>query len=533
MTDDKDHKYVLAVDHGTSSMKVALASMAGNILSFECEPTPLYLSAGGGAEQNPDEWWTALVKCCKRLIDSGRVRVEDVQAICCSSQWSGTVPVGKDGQHLMNAIIWMDSRGAPYVKKHLKGLVNYQGYSVVNMLKWLRKTAGIPSPSGKDPIAHILYLMYEHPEIYESTFKFMECKDYLNLRLTGQFAASFDSIMLHWVTNIRNIYDIHYDNALVKTMRIDGEKLPPLKNATDVLGNVKRDVADEIGVNPDTKVVMGSPDLQSAIIGSGAVRDYEGHVYIGTSSWLVCHVPFKKTDISHNMATLPSPIPGRYFIANEQETAGACLTFLRDNLFFGDDAQRCGSPLVFKEFDKICEEVPAGSHKMIFTPWLYGERTPVENHTIRGGLHNISLDVKRCDIIRAVFEGVAYNSRWLLSLVEKFIKRRMDSLNIVGGGAQSDIWCQIYADILNRDIRRVKDPVQANARGAALIASVGLGYTTFDEIPSIIQVSKTFSPSPNNRALYDELFKEFLAIYKNNEKMYRRLNKTVGIHRPE
>ncbi|MFW9886818.1 MAG: FGGY-family carbohydrate kinase, partial [Candidatus Thorarchaeota archaeon] len=181
---------------------------------------------------------------------------------------------------------------------------------------------------------------------------------------------------------------------------------------------------------------------------------------------------------------------------------------------------------VYQEFDSIVEQVPPGSHKLIFTPWLYGERTPIEDHTLRGGFHNVSLPVKREDMIRAVFEGVAYNSRWLMELVEKFIKRTLDPLNIIGGGAQSDIWCQIYADVLNRTIRRVRNPIYANARGAALIGAVGLGLCSFDEIPSLIQIEKEFTPNSENRALYDELFKEFLNIYKNNVKIYRRLNRS-------
>ena len=112
----------------------------------------------------------------------------------------------------------------------------------------------------------------------------------------------------------------------------------------------------------------------------------------------------------------------------------------------------------------------------------------------------------------------------MFELVEKFIKRKMDPVNIIGGGAQSDIWCQIYADVLNRTVRQVKDPIMANARGAALIASVGLGYCTFDEICHIVQFQNTFEPNPENRKLYDTLFEEFLNVYKNNKKMYRRLN---------
>lgn len=527
MRDDSQQDYVLAVDHGTSAMKVALANMRGDVLALECAPIGLQLRPGGGAEQDPGEWWSALVKCSRGLLERGLVPVDRIRAVCCSSQWSGTVPVDREGHPIGNALIWMDSRGAPYVKAALRGLINVEGYGILNLVRWLRKTAGIPSASGKDPIAHIMYLKHERPDVYRDTYKFLECKDYLNLALTGEFAASFDSIALHWVADIRNIDRVHYDSGLAKKLGIHLDKLPALRRATDILGTVTPDAAHEIGVKPDTKVITGSPDVQSAIVGSGAVRDYEGHIYIGTSSWLTCHVPFKKTDIFHNMATLPSPIPGRYFVANEQETAGACLTFIRDSLLFPDDSPCCGDPGMYREFDRICETAPPGSHRMIFTPWLYGERTPVEDHAIRGGLFNISLEVKRCDVIRAVFEGVAYNSRWLLGLVERFVGRRMDALNIIGGGAQSDIWCQIYADVLNRRIRRVADPIQANARGAALIASMALGYVTPDEIPSTVRISRVFEPNPENRKIYDQLYSEFLHLYRQNREMYHRLNAPV------
>ncbi len=523
-SETSEKKYILAIDHGTSAMKVALADQCGDILAFEYEDTPLYLFPDGGAEQDPDEWWDALVKSTNKLLAKGLVSIDDIAAICVSSQWSGTVAVDSRGNHLMNAVIWMDSRGEPYIKKINEGIINIEGYGILNLIRWLRSTGGLPVKSGKDPIAHILFIKHERPEIYEKTFKFLEPKDYLNLRLTGEFAASYDSIMLHWVTDIRDINNVHYNKGLIKKMGVDRDKLPVLKQSIDVLGTVTKEVAQSLGVRDDTKVIVGSPDLHSAIIGSGAVRDFEGHIYIGTSSWAMCHVPFKKTDIFHNMASLPSAIPGRYFVANEQETAGACLKFIRDNVLYVDDETKIENPAVYQEFDKIVEQVPPGSNGLIFTPWLYGERTPVEDHTVRGGLHNISLPIKRDDILRAIFEGVAYNSRWLFELVEKFIKRKMNPVNIIGGGAQSDVWCQIYADVLNRTIRQVKDPIMANARGAALIAAVGLGLCSFDDIPNLVQYSKIFEPNPDNRELYDRLFKEFLGLYKNNKAMHKRLN---------
>jgi xylulokinase len=519
-----EKKYVIAVDHGTSAVKVALADTCGEILGFEFEETPLYIFEGGGAEQDPAEWWNAFLTATKRLLARNIVSTEEIVAICVSSQWSGTVAVDKDGKHLHNAIIWMDSRGEPYIKKINEGIINISGYGILNIARWLRISGGLPAKAGKDPAAHILYLKHEHPTVYESTHMFLEPKDYMNLQLTGKFAASYDSIMLHWVTDIRDINNVHYNTGLIKKIGIDANKLPPLMSSVDILGPVKPEVTQELGIRDDTQVVVGSPDLQSAVIGSGAVRDFEGHIYVGTSSWTTCHVPFKKTDIFTNMAAVPSSIPGKYFVANEQESAGACLTFLRDKVFYPGDESRKGNPEVYQEFDEIVPLSPPGSKGLIFTPWLFGERTPVEDHTLRGGFHNMSLHVNREDLVRAVFEGVAFNSRWLFELVEKFIKRKMDPVNIIGGGGQSDIWCQIFADILNRTIRQVKDPILANARGAAFIAASSLGFCTFDDIPNLIQYSNTFEPNPDNRDLYDSIFKEFLNIYKNNKAMNKRLN---------
>ena len=371
---------------------------------------------------------------------------------------------------------------------------------------------------------------------------FLEPQDYINLKLTGKFAASYASIHMHWITDVRDIHNIKYSKKLVKMLKFDLNKFPSdLKWSHEILGPITKEVADTLGLNKDTKVIMGAPDLHAATIGSGAVRDYEGHIYIGTSNWLLCHVPYKKTDISHNMASLPAAIPGKYFLSNSQEMAGGCLTFLRDKLLYHKDELLVEEavPDVYKIFDKIVEKAPAGANNLIFTPWLYGERQPVENSTIRGGLYNISLDTNREHLIRAVFEGVAYNIRWLFMYAEKFISKWVKNekpemikgdfiipeLNIIGGGANSNIWCQIIADVLNRKIKQVKDPIQANARGAAFIASVGLGYIDWNDIPKYTQISNVFKPNPNNRDIYDNLFKEYLNIYKIMRKTYKRLNK--------
>ena len=513
--------HVLAIDLGTSALKVALVSTDGQVVASEQEKCQVTLLPGGGAEQDPQQWWDLITRASSRLMARGAVAAGSVVAVACTAQWSGTVPVDERGQPIRDAIIWMDSRGAPYVRRITGGAVKVHGYGVVKLVRWLRTAAGIPAQSGKDSIAHILWLKHQEPEIYHRAHVFLEPKDWLNARLTGRLAASFDSIALHWVTDNRRPDRIRYDPALLRLAGIERSQLPELLAATDILGPLSPGPADALGVPAGIPVVVGTPDLQSAAIGSGATRDYQAHLYVGTSSWLTCHVPFKKTSLLHNIASLPSPIPGRYFVADEQETAGAALAFLRDRVMFG-----AGPPAsAYREFDTMAGRASPGSGGVIFTPWLYGERTPVEDRFLRGGFHNLSLSASRDDLVRAVFEGVALNTRWLLGAVERFTGHRLEPIRFIGGGARSDVWCQIFADVLGRTIEQVTDPVNANARGVGLLAAVALGELTFDQIPNRVQVARSYKPHPAPKELYDQLFREFVGLYRRNRKAHARLNR--------
>ena len=509
-------RHVLAVDLGTSVLKVALAAVDGTIVAAEQEPCSVSLLPGGGAEQDPEDWWTLIGKASTRLLAGGGVSPASVAAVSCTTQWSGTVATGEDGRALRPAIIWMDSRGAPQARRVAGGPVRVQGYGVDKLARWVRKTGGVPARSGKDPLAHILWLKDNEPDTYARSRYFLEPKDWLNLRLTGRAAATYDSIALHWVTDNRDPAAIHYDGELLALAGLERAQLPELVAATDVLGPLLPAAAAELGVPAGIPVVAGTPDVQSAAIGSGATGDFQGHLYIGTSSWLTCHVPYKKTDLMRNMASLPSAIPGRYLVADEQETAGATLTFLRDRMLVVES---------YAEVDRLAASAPPGSNGVIFTPWLNGERTPVEDSSLRGGFHNLSLSTTRGDLARAVLEGVALNSRWLLTAVERFTRHRLDPIRFIGGGARSQLWCQILADVLGRTIDQHGDPVNANARGAAVIAGVALGEMTFDHVPELTPVARRYEPDGRAAGLFDDVFGEFTGLYRRNRKAYARLNR--------
>jgi len=520
------NEYILAIDHGTSGIKVALVTTFGQVEDFDYEPTPIHFFPGGGAEQNPDDWWQAFMTATKRLLGKNSISKKSIIAISVSSTFSSTVAVDRDGNHLMNCITWMDSRGAPYIKQLAGGFPTINGYNIFKVLKWIHKTGGGPQLSGKDDIAHVILIQNQFPEIYDKTYKFLSSKDYLNLRLTGEMAASYDSIMLFWVTDTRKINDIHYCDHLIQTVNIDPEKLPKLKHSIDILGTIKPELASELGLNNQVKVVLGSPDHQAALVGSGAVNDFEGHVYIGTSSWIECIVPFKKTDMFHSIASLPSAIPGKYQCINEQDIAGGCLSFLLNNIILHENEFYTGQHPTdpYEKLNKMAGRVPPGSDSVIFTPWLNGERTPVDNTTLRAGFHNLSMRTTADHIARSVLEGVAYNTRWSLTYVEKFVRKTLDPLSFIGGGAKSDLWCQIFANVLNRQVRRVRDPIEANSRGAAFIAAVGLGKISFQDIPNLIEYERFFDPIQKQHDDYNRLYQTFLKIYRQNKKIYRQLN---------
>jgi xylulokinase len=522
-----DRTFVLAVDLGTGGPKAAVISAEGRIVAHAFETVPIALGADGAAEQSPLDWWGAIVRAARRALADSGVSPENIVGVGCTAQWSGTVAVDPEGAAIGPSIIWLDSRGAAAVRRAVRGALNVQGYSATKAAKWVRRTGGIPSLSGKDPVGHIHFLREERPEVYTAAAVFLEPVDYLTLRLTGLARASHDSITLHWVTDNRDITAIAYDDSLFELAGLERRTLPELVPTGSVVGGVTPAAATELGLLAGTPVVAGTGDLHSAAVGSGAVEDFAGHLYIGTSSWISCHVPFKKTDALTNIASIPSGLPGRYLVADEHETGGACLTWLRDSLLYPADALTPGSvpPAdTFARLNEMAAGVAPGAGGVLFTPWLNGERSPVDDHTIRGGFHNISLSTTRGDMVRAVFEGVALNSAWLLGAVEKYTKRPFPSLAFVGGGANSDLWSQIHADAMGRQVRQIADPVLANVRGAGLLTHLALGHIRLADIPAMVEVKRVYMPDKDAGAVYAPLLKEFVNLYEKTKGIHRRLN---------
>jgi xylulokinase len=189
-----------------------------------------------------------------------------------------------------------------------------------------------------------------------------------------------------------------------------------------------------------------------------------------------------------------------------------------------NDALGDTPPPSYAALSAVAATVEPGAGGVIFTPWLSGERSPVDDRNARGGFHNLSLGTTRAHMVRALLEGVAYNSKWLHDAVERFVKRRLDHVRFIGGGAQSDLWCQIHADVLDRTVERVAEPMDANLRGAALFAGLALGAVQEGEVRDLVRVDAVFRPDHRNRATYDHLYHEFPKLYSAQKPIFKRLN---------
>lgn len=534
-------QHILAVDLGTSGCKTALVTLEGKVAGWAFTAVPLHILPGNGVEQDPVDWWSAFVSSTRMVLAKTGIPPSAVAAICCSCAGEATVAVDREGRPLRNAILYADARGMPHIRRQVRGLVNAFGYDALKLVRWIRLTGGAPSLTGKDPAAHMLLVRDDFPDVYAATYKFLNVLDYMNLRLTGRFVATHDSILTSWVTDNRHPDRIRYDSGLLAASGIDSDKFPELVACTEVLGGLLPQAASDLGLPRSTPVVAGAVDTSAAAIGSGAVADLEPHLYIGTSSWIGAHVPFKKTDLLTQVASVPCAVPARYLMIAMQSLAGGALAFLRDRLLFDEapaskaeiraSCQEEGSPAAsapkgYKLLDQMASRVPVGSRGLLFAPWFTGERSPVADPHLRAGLWNLSLEHSRQDVVRAVLEGVALNTRWMLKPVERFLGRRLEELPIAGGGGVSDLWCQIFADVLGLRIRQLQEPMQSNALGAAYIAAVGVGLMTFDKVPSLTRWKAVYEPQAAHREVYDRMFEAFLEVHRRMRPMYRKLNET-------
>jgi xylulokinase len=506
----------LAVDLGTGGPKVGLVGLDGRAHAQELHTVHATFGPHGSALQDPVEWWDLVRGAAGRLLAAdARLRAR-VVAVAITGQWASTVPVDASGTPTGPCITWQDMTGGRYVRARIGGHVS--GYRARDVLRWVRRTAGAPSLSGADPVGHMLAFAAEHPAEAEATRWYLEPVDYLTMRFCGEATASHASMQGAWLTDNRHLDRLVYDADLLGALGLSDEKLPPLRPIGSIVGTVTPGLATELGIAPGTAVLTGLPDLQAAALGAGATSPYATHLALSTTSWVSCPVPTKKTDIAHSIATVPGLTNDSYLVVNNQDTGAKALDWFRHVL------AGAGQPLSYDDLTALASSAPAGANGVLFTPWLAGERSPVADRRARGGFTNISLTSSTAELARAVLEGVAANSRWLFGHVERFCGRKLAPIRLVGGGGRSALWCQIFADALNRPVEQVPEPMFAQLRGMAAMASVALGHQTLAGVEASRRPGTVFEPDADGAAVMSRVTDELIALYRDNKRRFRRLN---------
>lgn len=500
-------------DVGTGGSKSVLADVDGNIIASTFEPYEVHYPKPNWAEQNPADWWRAVTASTRRLLEESGVDPTQVRGIGFAGQMIGVVPVDTSGEPLSPAIIWLDSRADQQAERLIRRLGGRRVFTLI---------AGA-LPSGKDVVCKLAWLKENEPDLFDATGAFLDVAGYLVLRATGELSMDHTGA---GGTGLLNNKNRQWSGLLARLVGVPLEKMPPIKSSIDVVGGLTKEAAGEMGLPDGTPVIAGMADIPAAATGSGALEDGEAHIYLGTSSWLCLSLSHPKNLPRNGIVSVASPDPEMFIMLGESETAGICLKWFAENLATPSEWESAGGDemAIFAVLDELVQEVEPGAGRLLFTPWMFGERSPVTDTTLRASFINLSLEHKREHMLRAVYEGVAYNLRWMMDEVEKS-GLPIRSVRAIGGGARSDTWMRIMADATGRRVEAMADPQEAGALGCALAVAVGLGiFRDYKHIKDVLKIRKTFEPDPAARAPYDLLYSEFRALYPCLSASCRRLN---------
>jgi len=502
-------KYIIAHDTGTSSNKAVLVESNGTIVMSSERSYDFSYPNPGWVEQNPDDYWQAIVGSTRDILQQSGIRPDAVVGIVFTTQAMGIIPVDRDDNILYNNITWVDGRAE---RQAIKLMNRFLGRKVFKAFVGIEIT-------GKDVIPKLMWIRENLPEVYAKTQYFLDVNGYLKFRCAGKKVAEWSGACSYAF----NLKKKDWERIFFKLAGIDTTKLPPLVKSTDLVGGLTQKAADELGLNPGTAVYGGCDDTQSAAIGTGAIDEGSGHIYLGTSAW-VGVMTKNAPKFQQGAVCLQSADPTKNLIVGITESAGANLEWMIER-FYAMEKKHISDGSIYNLLDSEAMAVPPGSDNLVFTPWLLGERCPVSTTTTRGTIYNLGLEHKRGHLVRALSEGIAYNLRWIIENFESDFGLRLPELRITGGGSQNHHWMQLFADVTKRKIITTNQPKMAGAIGAAMCAFVGSGIAeNFSAVKSIVVENLEFNPNHEHNAVYDRLFLDYKNIYKSLKKAYKQSN---------
>ncbi len=526
--------HIIAYDFGTTGLKACLFRIDERMELLESAygKYNLYVLENGGVEQDADEWWDAMCEATSELISESGIAPEQIDGISFCSMMQGLVLVDENAKALRRPMSYMDQRAVKEIRDVQGHGIKVSGANAGMLLKSLMLTRAA-STSVKDPLWKYKWVERNEPEIFAKVYKWLDSKEYLIARATGEFVMTKDSAYSTFLYKTKG--DWEFSKELCDMYGVKLEHLPRIIASSDVAGKLTDKAALELGLIPGIPVYGGGGDASLIGVGAGAVAVGQTHIYSGTSGWVGTVTDRQVVDIDSMIAAIVGVEDGRFNYFAEMETAGKCFEWVKDHLALDEigiylkkhnvaEDEESEYTSLYEYMSDVINDVEPGAGGVIFTPWLHGNRCPFEDPDAAGMFFNIRLNTGKAAMIRAVQEGICYHLRWMLECQDKKIKTS-DTIRFVGGGAISPVVCQILADVTGRTIETVYDTQDVGAIGAAMLAAVGSGrYSSIEEASELISVKDRYFPDLKNKEVYDRNFKVFKALYKSNKKNYELLN---------
>ena len=492
--------YVIGVDCGTSGTKTVLFDGKGSVVASETIEYPMYQPKNGYAEQEPSDWANAMVNTIKSVMARSRVKKEDVKGIGISGQMHGLVLLDNENNVLRRSIIWCDQRTAHEVEEMNR---------IVGRERLVEITAN-PALTGWTA-AKILWIKNNEPDIYSRIAHILLPKDYLRFVLTHEYATEVSDASGMQLLDVPNR---RWSDELLSALEIDKEWLGKVYESCEVTGTLTRAMAEELGLCEGTIVVGGAGDNAAAAVGTGVVEDGKAFTTIGTSGVVFAHTSKISIDKQGRVHTCCAAVPNTWHVMGVTQGAGLSLKWFRDNFCMTEkETAKLMGVDEYYLMDKQAEEVPVGANRLLYLPYLMGERTPHLDPDARGVFFGLSAIHTRRDMLRSVMEGVTYSLRDCIEVFREMGVNVSDMM-ACGGGGSSPLWRSMLADLFNSSVKTAASK-EGPALGVGILAAVGAGlYSSVAEAcAEIVKIDKVQTPNEKNVNEYDKYYQLYREIY--------------------
>ncbi len=494
-------QYLMGIDLGTSGLKTVVYDKCGSKIASASAEYPLIQPQNGWAEQEPQEWWEATKKCLKSISEKDSTVLHNVVSIGISGQMHGLVMLDENNEVLRHAILWCDQRTA----EECKEITEHVG------AERLVEITANPALTGFTA-SKIMWVKKHQPELYAKCRHILLPKDYLRFKLTGEYATEVSDASGMQLLDVPNRC---WSKEVLEKLDIDINLLAKVYESPEITGSITPAVASEVGLKAGTIVVGGAGDNAAAAIGTGVVCEGTSFTTIGTSGVVYLHTDRPKIDPKGRVHTFCAAVPNSWHIMGVTQAAGLSLQWFRNEFCQDLVATATKNDInIYAHMDALANEIPIGADKLLYLPYLMGERTPHLDANCRGVFFGLSAMHTKAHCIRAIMEGVAYSLNDCCNIIKE-MGCNISSMTATGGGGTSELWRSMLGDIFNLQINTMQSE-EGPALGVAILASVGAGiYSTVQEAcKNMVKYGNNYyAPNADNVKNYRQIYDLYQQIY--------------------